>query len=244
MKFLCIGDSCTDIFLYGDCKRICPEAPVPVFNPVTVTSNDGMAGNVYRNLLALGVEADLETNKEAIIKRRYIDQKSNQMLVRVDEGDSVQRISGMDHIDFSKYDAVLVSDYDKGFLSEDDIEEVSYRANLCFLDTKKVLGLYAADYKFIKINEPEFEYNKRAGLNPAAWQDSLIITKGEKGCEYKGKLFPAKENIAIRDISGAGDTFFAALAVKYVETKDIEQAIIFANECAGIVVQKRGVVTI
>ena len=35
-KILVIGDSCTDIFIYGECNRICPEAPVPVFNPIKV----------------------------------------------------------------------------------------------------------------------------------------------------------------------------------------------------------------
>jgi len=32
MKILVIGDSCTDVFIYGDIERVCPEAPVPVFN--------------------------------------------------------------------------------------------------------------------------------------------------------------------------------------------------------------------
>jgi len=32
MKFLVIGDSCTDRFVYGSCDRLCPEAPVPVLN--------------------------------------------------------------------------------------------------------------------------------------------------------------------------------------------------------------------
>ena len=32
-SILVIGDSCTDIFVYGKTDRICPEAPVPVFNP-------------------------------------------------------------------------------------------------------------------------------------------------------------------------------------------------------------------
>ena len=33
MKILVIGDSCHDVFVYGKCDRICPEAPVPVFTP-------------------------------------------------------------------------------------------------------------------------------------------------------------------------------------------------------------------
>ena len=37
MKILVIGDSCTDIFIYGEIDRICPEAPVPVFKPIRKT---------------------------------------------------------------------------------------------------------------------------------------------------------------------------------------------------------------
>jgi bifunctional ADP-heptose synthase (sugar kinase/adenylyltransferase) len=43
MKFLAIGDSCTDVFIYGRCERICPEAPVPVFIPVKEKTNGGMS---------------------------------------------------------------------------------------------------------------------------------------------------------------------------------------------------------
>ena len=32
MKILIIGESCLDVYQYGDSRRLCPEAPVPVFN--------------------------------------------------------------------------------------------------------------------------------------------------------------------------------------------------------------------
>ena len=38
-KVLVIGDSCEDVFIYGDIERICPEAPVPVFTPTHTTKN-------------------------------------------------------------------------------------------------------------------------------------------------------------------------------------------------------------
>ena len=66
MKFLVIGDSCTDKFIYGKCERICPEAPVPVFTPTGATSNGGMAKNVQANVIALGFDCDIETNKSKI----------------------------------------------------------------------------------------------------------------------------------------------------------------------------------
>ena len=60
MKILIIGDSCTDKFIYGECKRICPEAPVPVFSPINSTKNDGMAKNVFNNLRSLAPNWDID----------------------------------------------------------------------------------------------------------------------------------------------------------------------------------------
>ena len=56
MKFLVIGDSCTDKFVYGQCDRICPEAPVPVFIPIKEKTNGGMAKNVQANVEAMGID--------------------------------------------------------------------------------------------------------------------------------------------------------------------------------------------
>ena len=89
MKFLVIGDSCTDKFIYGKCERICPEAPVPVFTPTGATSNGGMAKNVQANVIALGFDCDIETNKSKIEKKRFVDRKTNQLLLRVDSDDRV-----------------------------------------------------------------------------------------------------------------------------------------------------------
>lgn len=56
VKILCIGDVMLDHFLYGDIKRISPEAPVPVFNYKRETKMLGGAGNVVANCAALGCE--------------------------------------------------------------------------------------------------------------------------------------------------------------------------------------------
>ena len=81
-KILVIGDSCTDVFVYGDIHRVCPEAPVPVFNPTNQTENDGMAKNVVRNLEALGCDVEFISNDNSIKKIRYVDNKSNQIIVK------------------------------------------------------------------------------------------------------------------------------------------------------------------
>ena len=60
---------------------------------------------------------------------------------------------------------------------------------------------------------------------------------------HKGIIYPVV-GVEIKDVAGAGDTFIASLTVKYLETFDISKAIEFANQCATIVVQKRGTSTI
>ena len=115
MKVLVIGDSCTDKFVYGECNRICPEAPVPVFNPIEQKSNGGMAKNVFNNLKSLASKWDIDliTNTNEITKTRLVDIKTNQMLLRVDEDDKCDRVKNIK--DFDDYDAIVISDYNKGF---------------------------------------------------------------------------------------------------------------------------------
>ncbi len=57
-RVLCIGDVMLDRFVYGDVSRISPEAPVPVCLVTHEVSMLGGAGNVVRNLDALGAEVD------------------------------------------------------------------------------------------------------------------------------------------------------------------------------------------
>ncbi len=53
-RVLCVGDVMVDRSTYGEVKRISPEAPVPVVRITRETSELGGAGNVVRNLAALG----------------------------------------------------------------------------------------------------------------------------------------------------------------------------------------------
>ena len=66
MNILVIGETCRDVFVYGTSSRLAPEAPVPVFKPTQMTSNPGMATNVYQNLNALNstMSIDLITNDD------------------------------------------------------------------------------------------------------------------------------------------------------------------------------------
>ena len=242
MKVLVIGDSCIDEFIYCDIERICPEAPVPVLKPIRSQQNPGMASNVVTNLEALGAKVDLVTNISKIKKTRYVDTRSGQMAMRVDENDQCTRYKGV--YETVDYDAIIISDYCKGFLIEDDIEAFAERATCpIFLDTKKQLGKWCEKIDFIKINEFEHKKNFETIPNYPSLINKLIVTRGSKGCEYKNKLYPVPK-VPIKDVSGAGDTFLAGLTVEYLKSNNIEQAIKFANECATKVVQKRGVTTL
>jgi D-beta-D-heptose 7-phosphate kinase/D-beta-D-heptose 1-phosphate adenosyltransferase len=244
MKILVIGDSCTDIFVYGNSYRLCPEAPVPIFEPSRTVTNDGMAGNVKANLESLGAKVELITNREQITKTRYVDNKSNQMFLRVDSLDRVKPAFDINRVNWD-VDAVIVSDYDKGFLTESDIYQISKKHSLTFIDTKKPINLQTfSDYTYVKMNEYEWELCEKNGAKYEDWSDKLIITMSERGCLYKNQIFPVNNDIEVRDLSGAGDTFMAGLTIKYLETKNVKESIQFANICASKVVQKKGVVTL
>ena len=232
MKVLLIGDSCEDRYFYGDVKRLNPEAPVPILEYRRGVTSKGMVWNVRENLKSFGVEVYTSTHPEEIIKTRYIDEKSNQQIMRYDVEPKIEPLS----FDFptewnSLYDALVISDYDKGFLTTERIFELSSRfVGPVFIDSKKT-NLPADAY--IKINE--LEYERMAYCN----YENLIITTGGEGAEYKGDLYPA-EKVNVFDVVGAGDTFLAALTYGYLTYGSIEEAIPFANKAAAIAVSHTG----
>ena len=240
-KILVIGDSCTDIYIYGKCDRLAPEGPVPVFEPLHHSSNGGMAKNVYDNLVSINEPCELITNKEEITKTRYVEHRTNQCIVRIDShGRKVNRIKEID-IDFEKYSAIIISDYDHGYLLEEDIEFISQNHPLVVMDTKKKLGEYCKDIEFIKINE--YEYNQTKHLLSScsfSFNDKLIVTLSERGCIYEGRPYPV-ESVEVKDLAGAGDTFLTGFVSEYLKSNNIADAISKGNEYATTIVQYKGV---
>ena len=232
MKVLLIGDSCEDRYFYGDVKRLNPEAPVPILEYRRGVTSKGMVWNVRENLRSFGVEVYTSTHPEEIIKTRYIDEKSNQQIMRYDEEPKIEPLS----FDFptewnNLYDALVISDYDKGFLTTEKIFELTSRfVGPVFIDSKKT-NLPSDAY--IKINE--LEYERMAYCN----YENLIITRGGDGAEYKGDLYPA-EKVNVFDVVGAGDTFLATLTYGYLKYGRIDKAIPLANKAAAVAVSHRG----
>ena len=241
-KILVIGDSCRDVFIYCDALRLCPDVPVPVLNIKNEVDNPGMAKNVHLNIRSIYNYCDVLTNVNwyTITKTRYVDEKSNHTFFRVDTPHDIRRID-LSKINYD-YGTIVISDYDRGFLHEDDIEEICSNHSNVFIDTKKILGSWASNAAFIKINDYEYKRSKEfcESINVC---DKIIRTRGDQGCEYQRKNYSV-DKIFVQDVSGAGDSFLAGLVVKYVETHSIEESIVFANECASKVVKQRGVTVI
>jgi len=249
MNILVIGDSCIDEYIYCTTNRFCPDAPVPILKPEAYVSTEGMAGNVADNLKSLGANVDLITNANQIKKTRFVDNRTNHMFVRIDEGENdifpiEQRT--LKNIKWDNYDGVVISDYCKGFITEDDIAYISQKHPNTFLDTKKSIGTWASDIKFIKINEVELDHS--IGFlhdNESYFKDKVITTLGSKGAQYRGEIYPV-EKVDVRDTSGAGDTFLAGLVYAYIKCTigsfdlQISEAIKFANRCSTQIVQKKG----
>ena len=229
MKVLLIGDSCEDRYFYGDVKRLSPEAPVPILEYKRGVTSEGMVKNVYNNLKAFGIVIDLLTNEEEVIKTRFIDEKSNYQILRSDEEPEIKPFSHQ--LPKNNYDALVISDYNKGFITQEKLFEISSTfVGPVFIDTKKCS---VPENAFIKVNETEF--SKITHFIP----DNMIITKGGEGTEYQGKLYPA-EKVKVFDVVGAGDTFLAALTYGYIKYGTIDRAIPLANKAAAIAVSHTG----
>ena len=239
-KVLVIGESCTDIFVYGTSERKSPEGNGPVFVPISETYGAGMASNVANNLGAMGLDTDIHSDSGNIIKSRYVNQNTNELYLRVDENDSVNRIDISKLSNISQYDAIIISDYCKGFLTEEDIANIASLHPLVILDTKKKLGDWCKDLKFIKINRLEWKNNKDVIRDNEWLFDKIICTLDKTGTAYKHKTYPVIP-IENGDVSGAGDTFTAGFVVRYLDSKDIGTSIEWGNYCAGEVIKKKGV---
>jgi D-glycero-beta-D-manno-heptose-7-phosphate kinase len=240
-KVLVIGESCTDIFIYGKSNRKSPEGNGPVFIPTKEVYGAGMAGNSSNNLASMGVDVDLFSNEYIeTTKTRFVNEDTNELYMRLDENDISDRMDISQLPNVGDYDAILISDYNKGFITEEDIEHISKLHPLVILDTKKKLGDWCKNIKFIKVNRSEYKRNESI-IKENDWLfEKMIITLDGDGSVYKGESVPTTK-VESADISGAGDTYIAGFTVKYIETNDVLESMKWANYCAGEVVKQKGV---
>lgn len=238
-KIILIGDSCIDEYHYGN-TRPSPEANVPVFTLKTIERKDGMALNVYNNLKQFNLEI-ISFFGNLSNKKRLVNIKTNEQICRIDEdviSNEFNEFNKLVNLTRQNIDAIIISDYNKGYISDNTILEVQkiFKNTPIFIDTKKQdLGKFINDYNntFFKINELEFN-------NLKSKHNNLIITRSNKSVIYKDIEIPVKPTNIV-DVCGAGDTFLSSLVYNYLITNDIIKSIEFAIIASSITVQKNGV---
>ena len=234
-----IGDKCTDKYIFGECNRLSPEQPVPVLDQTKIEERPGMAGNTELNLKAFGINTLLLSQREPITKTRFVDTNSGYQLMRLDETPQVSRIANaelkmaMMHMN---PDAIVISDYDKGYITDEDLWHLCNNFNRpVFVDTKK-RRLFHKDNVFWKINKKEYDLLDKDHLP----NDShLIVTLGSDGALWSGMKF-LPQVVKVFDVCGAGDTFMAALVYEFLKTKNMQKSIDLANRAAAISVTHPG----
>jgi len=232
-KILLLGDDCTDVYKYGTVDRISPEAPVPVFKFSYQIDKPGMAGNVAENLKALGCNVNF-LGGEISTKTRLIDIRSKQQIVRIDNdviSNPIEFVTEIPQI----YDAVVISDYNKGTISYELVEEIIDTVSCpVFIDTKKT-DLARFNGAYVKINA--LEKSIATSLPDAEW---LIVTYGEKGAVWN-KWAHGARTVEVADVCGAGDTFLSALVYEYLNTNNMNKAMCFAIDASAVTIQHMGV---
>jgi rfaE bifunctional protein kinase chain/domain len=294
INILVIGDIMLDHYIYGDCSRISPEAPVPVVEVTAESHTLGGAGNVVENLKALGCNVNIvsivgndenaglildklshcnikgdglitDESRCTTIKTRVLATKHQ--LIRLDrevtkpiDSNVEARLLAVIKNLIPQYQMVLLSDYNKGLLTPTLLRGIF---ELCkvygirtIVDPKGVNFDKYNGVNIIKPNKKEavaatgIAIIDKASLEEACTKikeitncQDVIITMSEEGIAlYSDDQLSiiATKAIDIVDVTGAGDTVLASLAVALAANYNIEQACDFANHAAAVVVSKVG----
>ena len=263
MKVLVIGDIIIDKYVYGTSSRISPEAPVPVITYIEEKETLGGAGLVYNNLKNLNVNVKLfEIDQPRSVKTRIIC--DGHYITRIDDDKPASGTTVLKQVqatDFSQYDYVVLSDYNKGVLDEakDIIAHINKYNCKVIVDPKENAWFYENAW-LVKPN-----YNEFHDLGFDEWQGNIITTNaGEEvianidGVNYEVEV----DAVEVADVTGAGDCFLAGFvyaltkgysykrcleiatkgsteSVKHSGTyilnkEDLENTVVFTNGCFDI----------
>lgn len=285
MHVLLIGDFMIDKYIFGSSSRLSPEAPVPVILSNKVYSSPGGAGNVAVNLSALGAKVTcmgiigddengtnlLELLKKENINTKYLQIEStitttkkrifcnNKQIARIDSEEIIYNFSPEKKIDYTNFDTIILSDYNKGVLNQKWFNEID--TNNIIVDPKKENFLFYSNASIItpNLNElqraSDLEIHNDVSIVDACKKliedtrlEYVVAKKGSGGITIVGKNNFVKHINAISvespDVTGAGDTVIASLSLAYAKTKDIALSANFANIAAGIVVSKSGTASV
>ncbi|MDD3506481.1 MAG: D-glycero-beta-D-manno-heptose-7-phosphate kinase, partial [Sulfurimonas sp.] len=237
----------------------------------SVIGDDDNGIELIEMLQKIGVNTDkIITQKERKTSKKSRVIASSQQVLRYDKESKDQihkaqadkilnSLFGM----IDKFDAVILSDYGKGVLSDYLCQEV---IALCNKNRIKVLvdpkgsdyARYSGAYLLTPNKKEAIQATKIEIKDTKTLQEALkklkqdcnlaisLITLSEDGIatyEDAMKVFPtvAKE---VFDVTGAGDTVIASIAFALSAGRNIEEAAAFANLAAGVVVGKIGSATV
>lgn len=234
---------------------------------VGMTGEDEANNALEQQLSGLAINCHFIKQSEAptITKLRVMSR--NQQLIRLDFEDSFAEIDKSALEDkvtelVSSHDVLLVSDYNKGTLSDvEKLIDIAKKANVKVLVDPK--GSEFTRYQHASILTPnmsEFEQvvgpcnsenmlvEKGQALLESLDLEALLVTRSENGMTLLRKNMDefhlptqAKE---VYDVTGAGDTVIATLALAIAAEAEYTQASALANIAAGIVVGKLGTSTV
>lgn len=260
---LVVGDAMIDRYYYGEVERISPEAPVPIVKMLREEERAGAAANVRANCEAMGAKcSSLYGRGPNIVKIRVIGK--NQQVVRIDFEYPQTQIP---LLDFERMlpgvSVVVFSDYGKGSFTKFSLPLMVSSAKEA--GAKVLIDPKGYDYRkyrgadVVKPNlhemkelvggwssEDELE-SKAHQLRAGAEIGAVLLTKAEEGMTLytkTGSLQIKSEAREVYDVSGAGDTAIAALAVAMEMGMPVERAAIYANKAAGIAVGRFGTAVI
>ncbi len=213
------------------------------------------------------LELIIDENRSTTVKTRVI--AHHQHVVRVDreKTDDVEREVEETILDrfnalLPHIDAVLIEDYNKGFLTERVIRAMVERCNeqnkIVTVDPK-FRNFFA--YEKVTVFKPNIkELEKNLGIEVKSEEDfvqaaehlldrleakHVVITRGEKGLTVftKGEEPISIPTFAMEvyDVSGAGDTVISTLTLCMAVGCDVASAALIANHAAGKVCGKVGI---
>jgi len=287
LKILVVGDVILDSYLKGKVERISPEAPVPILEVEEEEFRLGGAGNVAKNLSSLGVETFIcgvigkdaagekvkQLLEESRIKAFLVEDERpttkktrivsrNQQLLRIDwedkrkiRGETLKNILGI--IRGLEVDAIIVSDYAKGVITKEVMDEIKKSSVFFSIDPRpKNKELYKKgnlmtpnEKELIEMSNGKSENIETLGkiLREELKLDTLIVTRGPKGMtlfiDKEIKHFPAKAR-KVYDVTGAGDTVIASITAFKLAGASWEECCEIGNLCAGIVVGEFGTASV
>jgi D-beta-D-heptose 7-phosphate kinase/D-beta-D-heptose 1-phosphate adenosyltransferase len=301
-SILCVGDLMLDDFVYGEVTRISPEAPTPVLAVRHSEIQIGGAGNVARNIAALGAQCILisligndaagltltnalgkfnglivpdlviDNARQTTRKVRFVSEHHSSHLMRADwettaptSAQSEGAIIAYAETAMPQVSAVILSDYAKGTLTPRVIRAIIdaarrhnkpvvvdpkghdysvYRGATLITPNRQELG--AAVHRPVAT---EAEIAKAAAeLARLVESDAVLVTRSEEGMtlhlEGHAPIHIPAYPVKVRDVSGAGDTVAAVMAVLLAMQAPYESAMRAANAAAAVVVGKRGTATV